>query len=357
MKDFDILWRYNFNGKLVRCGTIETYFENNIEFFDIFLFKNVFRKFELPNFMKINEHLITNDLNIVNKLIVKSKETQISNNEIFLLKDFKRIEKHLKDKSKHNKKKLPNNNISKELDKIFHNKEYYLNLEKQRKEELKLIKKNIINKKNKKESLQITDDYINDNLSSLGDFFNNKHENNTKEKDLLLNGKPINKEEYNILIEEKDKNLAKTNHYKYKNSIKRNEKLVLWDIENVNFFDDFAIITKLLPKDSIKIFSYSKKNHKGTYLKNNNIDFLLNKLRKRKWIEKRTKKIADDVLIEEFNNRKNKIKELYLISSDKDFKKILDEALTLNIKVFIINNNKNYKKSWFNEKKYNFIKI
>jgi len=166
-------------------------------------------------------------------------------------------------------------------------------------------------------------------LGTLGDFFNKENiiEDNVSGK---------------LKIKKEIKKQHTKNNY---------EKLVLWDIENVHFFNDFSEITRLLPKDSIKFFSYKKLNHKNTYIKN--MDFIVNKLKKRKWIELKTKKIADTKLINEFQKRKYKIKELYLISVDKDFKQICDEAKDLGIKVTIITNTKN--RGWFEN--FNLIKL
>jgi len=166
-------------------------------------------------------------------------------------------------------------------------------------------------------------------LGTLGDFFNKEDtiENN-------ISGK--------LKIKKEIKKQHEKNNY---------DKLVLWDIENVHFFNDFSKITRLLPKDSIKFFAYKKLNHKNTYIKN--MDFIVNKLKKRKWIELKTKKIADTELINEFHKRKFKIKELYLISVDKDFKQICEESKNLGIKVTIITNTKN--KGWFEN--FNLIKI
>jgi len=169
-----------------------------------------------------------------------------------------------------------------------------------------------------------------DTLGTLGDFF---------DKDDTIEENDITEK---LKIKKEIKKQHKKNDY---------DKLVLWDIENVHFFNDFSEITRLLPKDSIKFFAYKKLNHKNTYIKN--MEFIVNKLKKRKWIELKTKKIADTELINEFNKRKYKIKELYLISIDKDFKPICDEAKNLGIKVTIITNTKN--KGWFEN--FNLIKL
>jgi uncharacterized protein YlbG (UPF0298 family) len=145
-----------------------------------------------------------------------------------------------------------------------------------------------------------------------------------------------------------------SNFYKKQNIT--SDILALWDIENVNFYDDFRIITNLLPKESTKVFAYSKKNKdKIIYLKGNNLNFVLRKLKKRKWIEKRTIKSADNVLIEEFRQRKDKISHLYLITADKDFEEIATEAVNAGIKVTIMN--KIDKASWFNCDLYDYLRV
>lgn len=96
------------------------------------------------------------------------------------------------------------------------------------------------------------------------------------------------------------------------------ESLVLWDLENIHYYNDFSLISRYVKKENqIKIMAYNEKYRK--YETINRLNFILNKLKKRKWIIKETKDIADRILIEEFNKYKNKIKELIVISNDSDF--------------------------------------
>lgn len=124
------------------------------------------------------------------------------------------------------------------------------------------------------------------------------------------------------------------------------KSLVLWDIENINYYNDFSNISQFV-KDScqIKIVSYNEKFKSYSYKR---IDFLIKKLRKRKWIIKETKKIADNELIMEFHNYKDQIEELVVISNDSDFKDIIIEANQLKINTIVLykNNNKKIKSHW-----------
>ena len=126
--------------------------------------------------------------------------------------------------------------------------------------------------------------------------------------------------------------------------------LVLWDIENINYFNDFSIISRFVKKENqLKVVSF---NEKFKIFNRNKIDFLLNKLKKRKWIINETNKIADNDLINTFKKYKDKINELVIISNDSDFKDILFEANNLNIKTIVIyrNNNKKHNDWYLNAK-------
>lgn len=133
--------------------------------------------------------------------------------------------------------------------------------------------------------------------------------------------------------------------------------LVLWDIENVNFIDDFSIITNKVKKDNqLKIVSFYKKNKADRnifYL--GNIQFKLNKLKKRDWIVKTSKDNADTELMENYFKYKNSIKELILITSDRDFKPIIEDAINSNIEVKILNNSHYENNSWFESFNYENI--
>ena len=196
-------------------------------------------------------------------------------------------------------------------------------------------------------------------LGVFGDILGEKFNSNNYKVEMSEVDKSLSD---NIKITYEDMNNGKYHRKKVKNnsSFYKNKKesssnvLVLWDIENINFRDDFSIFTTILPKDAIKVFSYSKKNHEHMkYLKGSSLDFVLRKLKKRGWISRRTKKIADNELIDEFNKRKNKINKLILISEDRDFKEICDKSIEMGIELSIINKNKN-KNSWFKKEKYGF---
>jgi uncharacterized LabA/DUF88 family protein len=184
-------------------------------------------------------------------------------------------------------------------------------------------------------------------LGTIGDLFKNKIE--------------YDKISYSHDLERDEKPFFKLKNKNIKiNDNKIIESLALWDYENVNFFDDFSTITKMLKKDNqLKIVSFNRK-HKSTELKYfNSLDFKLNKMKKRDWIINTTKGIADDELINSFNKYKNNLKELILISGDSDFKNIIYEALELGISVKIINNS-NHNISWFKNidfEKFSYLNI
>lgn len=180
-------------------------------------------------------------------------------------------------------------------------------------------------------------------LGTIGDLFN----------DIIDNS--IN---YNSELERNDKpffNLKRLES-KFNKEKEDIESLVLWDIENVHFYDDVQIISRMYKSEKqLRVVSFFQK-HKSSDIKiKMDMDFKLNKLRKRNWIVNRTKGIADNVLIETFNKYKGQLKELILISGDSDFKEIIDEAISFNISVLIVNNANRLDKFWYNN--YNYIHI
>jgi hypothetical protein len=136
-----------------------------------------------------------------------------------------------------------------------------------------------------------------------------------------------------------------------KNQPKENKKiecLVIWDIENVHFYDDFAIITRQVKKENqLKIVSFSQKFRKCI---GDKIDFELNKLKKRGWVIEETKKIADDKLYETYTKYKENIQELIIISNDSDFKPMMDDAIAKNIHTTILHRNgRKRQKHWYSK--------
>lgn len=124
------------------------------------------------------------------------------------------------------------------------------------------------------------------------------------------------------------------------------DSLVLWDLENIHYHNDFSTITRFVKNDKqIKVMSFSEKYR--NYESINRLNFILDKLKKRNWIIKETKKIADNVLIEQFHKYKNNLKELIIISNDSDFKDILLEANSLNIKTTVLYRHGHKNKSYW----------
>lgn len=152
----------------------------------------------------------------------------------------------------------------------------------------------------------------------------------------------INNKETEYFIPLKNKSTKKTK--------RQIDSLVIWDIENINFHNDFSIITRYIKKENqIKIVSFSK-SYKNYCT---DIDFKLRKLKKRNWIineVKNAENSADEELIEnyfKYTGRNTKIKEVIIISSDSDFSSILEDAKIKNIKSTVIYREINQKKRWF----------
>jgi septum formation inhibitor MinC len=325
----NIVYRRNFNNVIVKCGFL--YIEENKA--RLILDIKINTKYDIKGFLPEIERKNAASL---------SAFIHFQGN-IWLLNEFNR-----KMRIKKKKRKLVKSSLRKEDKEVKKWKQIEAQRVADARAKMKETKKAILNG-NKSNKLKIDIFKDEKTLGTLGDFFSS----NLKIEENQDNQEEIEKTK--ILVNP----LKKIDKHKSKKGKNNNtEILVLWDIENVHFYNDFSHIGQYIPKNSIKIFSYSKKNHKNKiYLKGDKLDFVLNKLRKRGWIEKRTTKIADKELIEEFNSRSDKIKELYLITADKDFKIICEKAVELGIIVHIINNEGRNKYSWFNKDIYNYSYI
>lgn len=145
---------------------------------------------------------------------------------------------------------------------------------------------------------------------------------------------------YNLIDIKENNLLKKRDNKKEKKEKTLFDTLILWDIENINFYNDFSFMSRYFNNPlSKKIVFLNKERY-------SNDSFELIKLKKRKWEIKKTSKDADSLLISNFHKYKNKIKKLIIISNDSDFKKIILEAISLNIEVEIIYSND--KIAWFN---------
>ena len=322
------IFRFNLIKQKIVCGTIY-FFENQVV---VYFKKDVYKKFIISNSVGYVRYRVRDTFDDFTDLLHIVEEE-------YWLNNFDRKEKKKKKREKKNRSVL-------NFETHFKNKNE-LKIEKEQKE--KSIKENKLRiVKKAKNKLKLKIDIFEDSigLGTMADLFS---KNIIPEKDIIPN---IYEEDIEV-SKDKKKNKQLSNFYKI-NDINY-DTLVLWDIENVNFYDDFSIITKLLDKNSLKVFSYSKKNYrKKIYLKGNNLNFVLKKLKKRGWIEKRTTKIADTKLIDEFNQRKKKIKKMILISADKDFLPICEEAIDLGINVEIWNIESKNQFSWFRDINYNY---
>lgn len=196
------------------------------------------------------------------------------------------------------------------------------------KETINNSKLKIVKKSNKNDFL-----FEQNNFGTLGEFLG---KNEVIIKDEIVETNNFQPYFKNKLLNQKEKENKKV------------ESLVLWDLENINYFDDFSIITRFVKNENqLKIVAFSEKYRDYQYL--TKLNFELNKLKKRNWIIKETKKIADNVLIEQFHKYKKTIKELILVSNDSDFKEIIEEANNLGIKTIVLyrhgHKNNNY---WYN---------
>lgn len=281
------------------------------------------------NIKKLNE-IINNDI-----IYILTDEQKNFIIKTLLLKDSKQI-KHL---LKFQNYDLFNKLSLKHLDKNFVmyetvSEKCKIIVKKTLKNNIKVVKrKDNIGTNNKNANVKTEDIFESNNFGTLGELLGKQ---NVILKDEIVetnNFKPYFKTK---VLNHKDKNE------------KIIESLVLWDLENINYFDDFSIITRFVKNENqLKIVAFSEKYRDYQYL--TKLNFELSKLKKRNWIIKETKKIADNVLIEQFHKYKDTIKELILVSNDSDFKEIIEEANSLNIKTIVLHRhghkNINY---WYN---------
>ena len=202
-------------------------------------------------------------------------------------------------------------------------------------------------------------------LNSKDNIFEESNEENLK----VSIGEKIGLDNYNssikdICFEEKFNDNANDNPFfklkKIATKSKENKKiesLVLWDIENVNFYNDISKITSKLKSDNqLKIVSYYRKNKADkTIFYQGDIYNKLKGLKKRNWIVRTSKENADTILIDSYYKYRDTLKELIIISADSDFLEIASNAKSLNIKVKIINNTNCNSKGWF--KNFDYEKI
>ena len=131
--------------------------------------------------------------------------------------------------------------------------------------------------------------------------------------------------------------------------------LVLWDLENVNFANDAKELNKILPKDSLRIAVMQKNENYHKIFSRLSKEKNIAVLKRRGWvIHKISKnKIADEVLFDHYKKHKNKITDLYVITTDSDFKDICTDAKSIGINVTVLSNKQQPK--W--TKAHNFISI
>lgn len=294
-------------------------FDNNLEVYKLM------NKYGLDFFDKLPRGKYY--LEIINKRIEKN----FNFNAIYqVYNDLDRIDKIYKKKSnnkKLNKKEMENLKKSYENEKIKKQEEF--------KARIKAIKQNVSSKHKKAKTIDIFN-----NSKGFNSFAEKLGFVTDLEDEILVEKKSLE----NIYYKKQKKENKKTK------TINKTSSLIIWDIENIHFFNDFAVISRLVKKENqIKIVSFSHKFR--NYFKN--IDFELNKIKKRKWVVKETKKIADDVLINQFHKYKENLEELIIISNDSDFKNILNEANKLNIKttIYLTSEPINDNKRWYNKAK------
>lgn len=194
----------------------------------------------------------------------------------------------------------------------------------------------IIHKGNNKNQLVELEDTFNDlgSFGTLGDLFPKIPNKSTNDK-TRINFDTYEDYEEKFFIPLYDK--RPENKEKKKKDEKVIDSLVLWDMENIHYKDDFTEITRLIKKENqLMMVGYADKYVKYTKAKKINLNFILKGLRKRGWVIKTTKKIADDLLFKNFEKYKGQIKEVVIISNDSDFKNILEEANRLHMKSTVI---------------------
>lgn len=135
---------------------------------------------------------------------------------------------------------------------------------------------------------------------------------------------------------------------------KEKNTLILWDIENISFKGSISEFSSLNNKNNtIKIVSIRKNGAYDVENCKSNIYYIKKQLINKKWHIHHEKKDADDGLYSFWNKYKATISQLILISNDKDFEKILLEAIEMNIEYKILYTHNNTR--WIS--KYNNVFI
>ena len=166
-------------------------------------------------------------------------------------------------------------------------------------------------------------------------------------QDIDFNNLPNNENVENVL----KKSISKNTKYKTSNNTK--ECLVLWDIENVNFFDDYKVLSNYINKKDSLLYVVCK--DPGKYPRDNRLSktHIYTKLKKRGWsIDKRNKKI-DERLMSYYHKHKNNVRSIILITADSDFEPILKDAVGIGLDILVLNEAKHAK--WFKKYNYKFI--
>jgi hypothetical protein len=318
-------------------------------------FKLIYKEIDFEEKKEINENKkeeltkeqlkeIINLILLSNQIVKESTKIKIYYKEDIVIYDLKKEKNIIKNEVEYNTEEeiyikkaliIKNINIFKNLIKIENincslkeideKYEYYENknlktkiiIKKNKKEK---EKKEIIGTNNKNSLIEKEDIFKTENFGTIGELLGKEKTEIKDSFEITENLIPYFKEKIN---KDKEKKETKT------------ESLVLWDVENIHYYNDFSIISRYVKNENqLKIMSFNEKYR--TYESINRLNFILNKLKKRKWIIKETKKIADNILIEEFHKYKNQIKELIIISNDSDFKEIIEEANKLNINTIVL---------------------
>ncbi len=129
--------------------------------------------------------------------------------------------------------------------------------------------------------------------------------------------------------------------------------LVLWDIENINFYDDYKIVGNYVDDLNSLKYVVGKEIEKYSNISRLSKEGFYPRLKRRGWnIDKKPKKV-DERIMNYYYKHKSHIEKLILITDDSDFKPIVVDAVKNGIEVLILYRDK--RNVWV--KSYDSIKL
>jgi len=167
------------------------------------------------------------------------------------------------------------------------------------------------------------------------------------EVEVDYSGYEVSKRDQRVI--EKKKKVLEGNFGCKKDKKDKKETLVLWDIENINFYNDYKAIECSIKDKMALRYVIGKEPQKYSNTSRLSNGRMFPRLRKRGWLIEKISKKVDEKIMDYYYKHKSHIKTLILITDDSDFEVIIKDAIKNKIEVEILHINEN--SSWL--QKYN----